>query len=93
MYKLAAAGFAFAAGIALAHYILPVTWMYYAAAAWSLPLLLGLIFLKERRRAYCAIACAAAAIGLAWYGVYAGTYLGPAESFAGTTQTVTVRVD
>lgn len=93
MYKLAAAGFAFAAGIALAHYILPVTWMYYAAAACSLPLLLGLIFLKERRRAYCAIACAAAAIGLAWYGVYAGAYLGPAESFAGTTQTVTVRVD
>ena len=93
MYRLATAGFAFAAGCALAHYLLPGSWLYPAAAALALPLLLAVIIFRGERRLGCAIACVFAALGLAWYGLYSHMYLDPAAELAGSVRTVAVRVN
>lgn len=93
MRKLAAAGFALAAGTACAHWLLPYKWLYLAAALLALPLALGAVFLRGTARTRCVIICAAAALGICWYSLYTGTYFGAAAEYAGTTGTVTVRVD
>ena len=92
MSGLATAGFSFAAGCALAGYVLPADWLYYAAAALGLPFLGGLVLLRREARVRCAIICIFAAVGLVWYGLYSAAYLGTAAGFDGTTGCVTVRV-
>ncbi len=92
MSGLATAGFSFAAGCALAGYVLPSDWLYYAAAALALPFLGGLVLLRREARVRCAIICIFAAVGLVWYGLYSAAYLGTAAGFDGTTGCVTVRV-
>ncbi len=93
MYKLATAGFAFAGGIALAHYVLPEGWRLIAAGIALLLIVPSAAALRAERRLVCVLVCVFAALGLAWYGLYSHTFLDAADEFAGTTQTVTVRVD
>lgn len=89
---LAAAGFAFAGGCALARYVLPGDWLLWAAAALIAPLAAGAALLRERRRRNCVLICLFAALALVWYGAYSGIYMGAAAGYADTTGTVSARV-
>ena len=81
---LAAAGFAFAGGCALARYVLPGDWLLWAAAALIAPLAAGAALLRERRRRNCVLICLFAALALVWYGAYSGIYMGAAAGYADT---------
>lgn len=88
-----AAGFGFALGAALAHYVLPRSWLGIAAAVMLLPALICAVFLRGFKRRDGVAAFLFLALAVFWYGAYSGTYLDAAAQYADTVGTVTVRVD
>lgn len=88
-----AAGFGFAAGTALSHYVLPAAWLYIASAVMLIPVLFCAVFLRGFARRDGVAAFLFLALGMSWYAMYSSDYLDAAAQYAGETRTVTVRVD
>ena len=93
MLGLAGAGFAFAGGIALAHYVLPQGLRAPAACVLLAMTVIAVLALRGEKRRNAALICFFAMLGTGWYTLYSARYLGAAADYAETTQTVTVRVD
>lgn len=93
MLGLAGAGFAFAGGIALAHYVLPQGLRSAAACVLLALTVIAVLALRGEKRRNAALICLFAMLGTGWYTIYSARYLGAAADYAETTQTVTVRVD
>ncbi len=93
MRKLCWGTGAFAAALALAHYVIPAGWLWIFAAFCALCALLALCFPKggnAQLRVLLLSLCAA--VGFGWYGLYGQLFLAPAEAFAGETVTLDARV-
>lgn len=90
---ITAAGFGFAAGTALSHYVLPASWLYIVSAAMLIPALFCAVFLRGFRRRDGVAAFLFLALGMSWYSMYSGKFIDAAAQYADKTCTVTVRVD
>ena len=92
MRKLAWAGFGFSAAIFASHYLLPLPWLWYAAAA-AIALNLTAIVLRGKNRRRALLFFTAMAVGFGWYAVYADRVLSPLEALDGKSeQTFRARV-
>lgn len=90
---ITAAGFGFAAGTALSHYVLPASWLYIVSAAMLIPALFCAVFLRGFRRRDGVAAFLFLALGMSWYSMYSGKFIDAAAQYADKTCTVAVRVD
>lgn len=90
---ITAAGFGFAAGTALSHYVLPASWLYIVSAAMLIPALFCAVFLRGFRRRDGVAAFLFLALGMSWYSMYSGKFIDAAAQYTDKTCTVTVRVD
>lgn len=90
---ITAAGFGFAAGTALSHYVPPASWLYIVSAAMLIPALFCAVFLRGFRRRDGVAAFLFLALGMSWYSMYSGKFIDAAAQYADKTCTVTVRVD
>lgn len=97
MRKLVWAATGYAAALLVAHYLLPGSWLPYAAAVAGALALAALVLglfprLRGRWRTAALIALLSAAAGFFWTWGYTALTVSPAEAFAGEKRTVTVRI-
>ena len=91
MRKLATAAFSFAAAILISHYLLPIAWLPFIAAAAAATSLIGLLFRADVRYRILIILLSLA-FGFIWRWTYVGRYIAPAARLHGTTATVTATI-
>ncbi|MGN1003168.1 MAG: DNA internalization-related competence protein ComEC/Rec2 [Oscillospiraceae bacterium] len=91
MRKLLSCAVGYTAALVLSHYLLPAGWLYILAGAMALAGLCAL-FLKNRARTIAMLLTFSAAAGFFWTAAFDDLFIQPADSFAGSTLTVSARV-
>lgn len=88
MRKLVAVAAGYTAALVLAHYLLPLEWLIYAAGISLVPGTACLLLRRHRAGAYAAIILLSACAGFGWTRAHSEFFVAPAGALAGETMTV-----